>query len=226
MVSTIIGFSVIFVAVFCVFWGFSIMYKDAKQQKQWEEEKKKKLEDWKEPYEEYSKKYDKVLKIYQESKYYLTSNAIHYAIIDNKIHSMSFKPTLDLIVNYSYNLGKIPSEIEEKIYDLDKVKYYQLEGSVHKEQHITGGGGGGSSIKGAVVGSLVAGDVGAIVGSRKKVDEIQTTYKTIDDRKVILNFKDDTYIHLDYKFYEMLLDIMPEKDYDNYIANMKAKGKK
>ena len=48
------------------------------------------------------------------------------------------------------------------------IEYFKVKGEVFRETKISGGGGGGSSIKGAVAGSLIAGDTGAVIGSRKK----------------------------------------------------------
>lgn len=126
-----------------------------------------------------------------------------------------------------YRDGKDISKIQyEYCFGYDEIKYYKLDGSVHKEQEITGGGGGGSSIKGAVIGGVIAGDVGAIIGSRQKVDEIKTTYKEVDDRVLKITFNNENILELSYIWYEKLLDYIPEKEYDNYIENKKSKGRK
>ena len=51
-----------------------------------------------------------------------------------------------------------------------------------------GGGGGGTSIKGAIIGGVLAGEVGAIIGSRKPTDPIKTTNILHDDRVSVLAF--------------------------------------
>jgi hypothetical protein len=56
------------------------------------------------------------------------------------------------------------------------------EGDVHYTTEVHGGGGGGSSIKGAVIGGVLAGEAGAIIGSRKPTDPITSTTQKIDDR--------------------------------------------
>ena len=54
---------------------------------------------------------------------------------------------------------------------IDKIKYFRLIGQKYVTTEITGGG---SSLKGAVIGGMIAGDVG-VVGSRKAVDEVKST---------------------------------------------------
>jgi hypothetical protein len=66
---------------------------------------------------------------------------------------------------------------------------YRLEGDVNERMYISGGGGGGSSLKGAVIGGAVAGVPGAIIGSRRKVEPIKTTYKTEDLRFIEMKFR-------------------------------------
>lgn len=197
------------------------LYIDSKNEATAEKEAQELLEKKKKPYEEYSKKFDILLKKYKDSNYYLCDKMYHYSIIDNKIHTMFVKSKIDYM-----SIESMKDDINQYIYNIDDIKYYKLEGSVYREQHITGGGGGGSSIKGAVVGGIIAGDAGAVVGSRKKVEEIKTSYEEKDDRRLEITFNDDTIINISYKFYDRLLDYIPEKDYDNYIANKKAKGRK
>ncbi len=199
------------------------LYLENIEKKKKQEEYDKRLKELSKPYKEYSKMYDEKLKEYQKNPYYLEDNSYHYAIMNNKILQMFKKTKLEDIIKY---LSRDIPKVYDIEYDIDEIKYYRLVGSVYQQQYITGGGGGGSSIGGAVVGSLVAGDVGAIIGSRKKVDNIKTTYETKDDRELELTFKDDTTITMSYKFYDKLLEYIPEKEYDNYIANKKAKGRK
>jgi hypothetical protein len=62
------------------------------------------------------------------------------------------------------------------------VDYYDLSGDVYSSVS-----GGGSSLKGAVAGAIVAGGVGVVVGSRKKI-----TTEIHDARKVLLVYKSDS----------------------------------
>lgn len=79
------------------------------------------------------------------------------------------------------------------------------EGNVHYTTEIHGGGGGGSSITGAIVGGIIAGEAGAIIGSRKEADPITSSTKQIDDRVTSLKLLDSNNnfceIHFDYNDY-------------------------
>lgn len=189
-----------------------------KEEKEWNEKTKNILKEKEKYYSDYSKRYDDVLNIYKQNEYYLDSIYSHYAIIDNKIKELYHKPEIS-----SISLESMKSDIRQKEYNITDIEYYKLEGSVENLQYISGGGGGGSSIKGAIVGSLIAGGTGAIIGSRKKVDEIKTTYEKKDTRVLQLIFKDGSIKSISYQYYEKLLDYAPEKDYDTYITNKKSK---
>ena len=78
---------------------------------------------------------------------------------------------------------------------MDSKSYYSLveinindivdlvqEGNLNYVTEVSGGGGGGSSVSGAIVGGILAGEAGAIIGSRKPTDPIKSTTRKIDDR--------------------------------------------
>ena len=69
---------------------------------------------------------------------------------------------------------------------LDNIKYFKVEGSVQYLSDVTGGG---VNMQGAVLGGLLAGDAGAIVGSRLNTG-IRTSCKSVDNRKIILVLRD------------------------------------
>lgn len=172
-------------------------------------------------------KYEDSVYYFKEEKYDeygIRCKCKHYAILDDKICIFDEFTDEQLISRIAS--GKTNLYLLEHIYAVNEIKYYQLEGSIYQQQHISGGGGGGSSISGAVVGGLLAGDAGAIIGSRKKIDDIQTTYSEEDNRRVVVIFFDDEKLELPYMFYDKLLDYIPEKDYDNYITEKKKKGRK
>lgn len=158
-----------------------------------------------------------------DEKVYLTIDENIYAMVENN-KIMFLYPIFDEYEYIKSNIP-IPKEYKEESFNLDDIKYYQIIGSHRNEQYISGGGGGGSSIKGAVIGGLIAGDVGAIIGSRKKTEEITTEYKEIDDRELKIIFKDNKELIMCFDFYEFLLDYIPDKEYDTYIENKKNKGK-
>lgn len=99
---------------------------------------------------------------------------------------------------------------------VSNIQCFSKEGDVHYTTRISGGGGGGSSIKGAIVGGLLAGETGAVIGSRKKVNEIKSESITHDSRKTLIRYyhKDEllnmSYVGFD--VYNYLLKKIPEKD--------------
>ena len=105
---------------------------------------------------------------------------------------------------------------------LSNIKYFSAEGEFYRENKIAGGGGGGSSLTGAVVGGVIAGSAGAIIGSRKKIDDITSTVIEHDTRCTILSYVDDSGIEkvmtFDYSAFKVLNDIIPEKEYDRVQA--------
>ena len=134
--------------------------------------------------------------------------------------------------NYSLN-GRIRSWIKENrlcLLDteqcqgieilIDKIKYFRLIGQKYVTTEITGGGGGGSSLKGAVIGGLVAGDVGAIVGSRKAVNEVKGT-STVHDEQVVLLYSTDLkqVITFNSNAYNVLTKLIPEKEYEVVVQS-------
>lgn len=164
-------------------------------------------------------------------EYYKKHNAIfdildEYILIDEKSIRILDAGIIPIELYKTYITNNPNYTFPEDEYFLKDIKYYELTGSKHKEQNISGGG---SSIKGAVAGGLIAGGTGAIIGSRKG---IETSYKDVDDRKVIVTFNnsideyDNNTLELDVECYDKLLDYIPEKEYDNYIQNKKKKGLK
>ena len=148
----------------------------------------------------------------------------YMAIFDNKLYMFEHLFDLDFYCKYDREIPSIDKIL--KVVDIDDIKYFNLTGEKTERQYISGGGGGGSSIKGAVVGGLVAGEVGAIIGSRKKVDEVKTEYKKVDSRRTMITLNNGIVLDESPSLYELLLSYIPEKDYENYIYNLKNKGKK
>ena len=83
----------------------------------------------------------------------------------------------------------------------------------------SGGGGGGISIGGAIIGGMIAGDVGAIVGSRQGTAEIKSELVTHDSRCTILKTK-TTSLRMSFEAYDVLSELIPEKEY-NVVQELK-----
>ncbi|MEG2811608.1 MAG: SHOCT domain-containing protein [Clostridium sp.] len=127
----------------------------------------------------------------------------------------------DKKIEYRYPKIEIP---------IDSINTFQRQGDLYTETNITGGEikGGGSSLGGAVAGAVIAGGVGAVVGSRQKIEStgIETTNNVIDNRQTILEFyKDDklNYMFLDGNSYEVLFKLIPEKEI-NFSTNREKKS--
>lgn len=73
---------------------------------------------------------------------------------------------------------------------LKDIEYFISQGEIYRETRISGGGGGGSSLGGAVIGGVIAGEAGAIIGSRKAGTPITSRLVTHDEREVILYYYD------------------------------------
>ena len=110
-----------------------------------------------------------------------------------------------------------PLPIHVKKIPFNTIQCYTKEGDVQYTTHVSGGGGGGSSLSGAVIGGVIAGDAGAIIGSRKKVAPITTETRTYDSRQTVLRYYDDlgrlaVMTFKGFSAYDFLLSVIPDKD--------------
>lgn len=101
------------------------------------------------------------------------------------------------------------------------IKYFAKEGDLQYQTKISGGGGGGSKLKGAVIGGVLAGDAGAVIGSRNKIEAIKSETITLDTRNTILKYF--TNGSLTSKSYAMQLfdifeELIPDKEYNIVVS--------
>lgn len=112
---------------------------------------------------------------------------------------------------------------------IDKIDYFERTGEVFHESKISGGGGGGVSIVGAIVGGIIAGGTGAIIGSRQRVNPIKSEIITHDARVTNLKFfdqyKNRHTLALGANAFEVLQDLIPEKEYGLVMANRSSAPK-
>jgi hypothetical protein len=112
---------------------------------------------------------------------------------------------------------------ERKI-NIDKIKYYKVDGQKRYETKIKGGG---SSLGGAIVGGAIAGDVGAIIGSRKKIESEEVEH---DERNIVLVYEKnekllkEKFVYSDY--FEVFEQLIPEKNYEYLLLQTSNKGKR
>jgi len=126
-------------------------------------------------------------------------------------NNISFFPcspeTVGSIYLYTLKINSVP---------ISQIEYFSKRGEIFRENKISGGGGGGSSIGGAVAGGLIAGETGAVIGSRKKVNEIKSELITHDTRETYLNYFDNNERHslcFDIDSYQLFNDLIPEKEF-------------
>lgn len=105
------------------------------------------------------------------------------------------------------------------------IKYYKKEGDIQYQTIVSGGGGGGSNIAGAVVGGVLAGEAGAVIGSRNRVEEIKSETVTHDTRQTVFKYFDNgdlkTRIYpLD--MFDIFEALIPDKEY-NIVIQKEAK---
>lgn len=99
---------------------------------------------------------------------------------------------------------------------VSQIEYFSKRGEVFRENKISGGGGGGSSIGGAVAGGLIAGEAGAVIGSRKKVNEIKSELITHDTRETFVNYfvgNERHSLFFDNNAFQTFNDLIPEKEF-------------
>ena len=110
---------------------------------------------------------------------------------------------------------------------LDGIEYYNYGGNKYTSTSVMGGGGtvGGSSIVGGVVGGAIAGEAGAIIGSRKetKIDPVRSFTMTHDETKTRLKYRNDKDVLCEIEsqtesLFVVLKKVIPELEYD-YIMS-------
>ena len=136
-------------------------------------------------------------------------------------NELNLFPVIDeLKDNYDSLLHKVKNS-EKKIVYVNKIEYFACRGEVFRENKISDGG---SSLKGAVVGGVLAGGAGAIIGSRKSIKSKLTRY---DTRETFINYFDENgekrTIFFEFKDYDVLQELIPEKDYD-IVRGLKSKS--
>lgn len=122
---------------------------------------------------------------------------------NNKIHF------LPVITPDNYSQTK---EIHESILEIPLIEYYTCSGELVHETNITNEG-QAVNIPGAIVGGLIAGDTGAIIGSRPK-NNIRSETVTKDTRLCVLSYLKENrreYIFFDNSDVVRLKYLLPEK---------------
>jgi len=95
--------------------------------------------------------------------------------------------------------------------------YFEEVGELRKHTKVSGGG---TSLKGALVGYAIAGDIGALIGSRSS---IETEIVSEDDRRIELIYKnqDENICNLEFTHdaYHVLKKLIPSKEFRRIIRS-------
>lgn len=151
----------------------------------------------------------KICKYNDKLVFYTETSVIEYQ------SGISFEHNVNIPKIYRRNTpGSI---VIDREIPLDDIIYFEEKGSVSYTSHTYGGG---SSTTGAIIGGILAGDAGAVVGSRKS---IQTSTIEHDTRETILKLKNGIEKY-PYKFYDFFCKLIPFKEFktiqaQNLLAN-------
>lgn len=103
--------------------------------------------------------------------------------------------------------------------NISDIEYFKPIGDI---SYVTNVESTGINVKGATIGAVVAGDAGAIIGSRP---QIKSKVEEKDNRFVELKYKDDGTIKtlkFDYTALDIFREIIPEKEYE-YVGFISEK---
>lgn len=138
----------------------------------------------------------------------INCNNINGEVINESLYMWENNNNLNFISsNYLEEEKRILRELLS--IPIDNIIFYAMEGDYRIDNIVEGGG---ISLSGAIIGGVIAGNVGAVLGGRKK---ITTTQKTVDERQTYLYYKENgemRYIVFNQYVYETLRKLYPYKD--------------
>lgn len=155
----------------------------------------------------------KVRSIYISQKYY-------YWIKDKKISFFPQKESF-LMLNVTVNNSVEYCEANVRLIsvNISDIEYFKPIGDI---SYVTNVESTGVNVKGAAIGAVVAGDAGAIIGSRPK---ITSKVEEKDNRYVELKYKDNGTIktlEFDYTALSIFRNLFPEKEFE--YVNFKSEN--
>ena len=124
--------------------------------------------------------------------------------------SQEIQKLIDANIPYQHFLKTIRINLKD-------IRYFGVKGEV---ENITNISGGGISYGKAIIGAALFGPVGAIVGSRKK---IQTSHEKIDTREIELKYQNGELLEtilFPFDLYNGLEQILPELEVNNIKLNV------
>lgn len=209
-ISYYIGLSIPIISVIVFILGCVGMETDTKREK---EKCRLNMNEFQNEYNEYIKKIGIVqdsmyVTLFDEEENYFS--VPQYLWIENDCLNL-FPMSKYYIQMHTSSMHKPDiSKLHIKSIPIDNILYFEEIGELRKYTTVSGGG---SSLKGALVGYVLADDIGAIIGSRKP---IETRVVSEDDRKIELIYKNDkgeiSNLEFAHNAYEVLKEIIPSKE--------------
>lgn len=152
------------------------------------------------------------------SEYGLDAHIPHYLwIADNSLNMFPMEKYFERNSISAVNKPNV-SQLQVISVPIEDILYFEEVGELQKYTKVSGGG---TSLKGALTGYIIAGDIGAIIGSR---EPIKTEIVSEDDRIVELIYKnyDGEIANLEFTHdaYVVLKKVIPEKELRR-ITNLK-----
>lgn len=155
---------------------------------------------------------DDVISIKKKEYSVYISQKYYYWVKDKKIF---FFPQKEDFIRWHVNTDNSVEYCEENAkligINISDIAYFKAVGDI---SYITNVESTGINVKGAAIGAVVAGDAGAIIGSRPK---ITSKVEERDNRFVELKYEDNETIKtlkFDYSALDIFREIIPEKEYE------------
>lgn len=148
----------------------------------------------------------------------------HYLWVDERI--LNIFPMSKYYKEYETSSMYKPdiSKLKLKSIPIDSILYFEEVGELRKYTTVSGGG---SSLKGALLGYVIAEDAGAIIGSR---EPITTNVVSEDDRRIELIYKnkEGQIENLEFKHdvYNVFKKLIPLKELRKIVSLNTVKGVK
>lgn len=110
--------------------------------------------------------------------------------------------------------GRIP-DWNHRVIPLDEIRYFARDGELHTETRISGGE-TKPNIKGAIIGGLIAGSVGALIGGQNIQTAVHGETSVSDNRHTLLVCNNATLI-FDYDDYHVFVQLLPTKELSSLL---------
>lgn len=204
--------AVIFSAIFCVL----DFIQEKKKKEQYEKTKFSYIEKNKQLYSQYEDDfYQSRIKgvgsnLEECEECYVTDSIVIYKTPDSRLvvaDSIPPKAHKEDLSNYKIIDATAGKFQVIQSYKIDDILFWQEKGSLQYTANVSGGG---VNIAGAVAGALIAGDAGAIVGSR---EAITTQTNAHDSREIIVKMSDASEHCYSYVYRKAFLQLIPKKEY-------------